>query len=69
MKSKNILAIIAIIIVLALIGGLIMGYYKNFTTEVKNPIATMEVEGFGTVKIELYPRNGTKYSKKLYSII
>ena len=23
--------------------------------EVKNPILTMEVEGFGTVKMELYP--------------
>ena len=32
-----------------------MGYYKNATMEVKRPIATMEVENFGTVKMELYP--------------
>ena len=56
MKTKNILAIIAIIIVLVLIGGLVWGYYKKATTEVKNPIATMEVEGFGTIKLELYPQ-------------
>ena len=56
MKTKNILAIIAIIIVLVLIGGLAWGYYKKATTEVKYPIATMEVEEFGTIKLELYPQ-------------
>ena len=25
--------------------------------EVKNPIATMEVENYGTIKMELYPEN------------
>ena len=50
-KTKNIIWIIALILVIILA----FGYYKNATTEVKNPVATMEVEGFGTVKIELYP--------------
>ena len=54
-KFKNILWIIALIIILVLIGMLVFGYYKNATMEIKNPIATMEVENFGTVKIELYP--------------
>lgn len=56
MKAKNILGVIAIIIVLVLIGGVAFGYYKKLTTEVKNPIATMEVQDFGTVEIELYPQ-------------
>jgi len=55
MKTKNILAIIASIIVLVLIGVLGFGYYKKATTVVKNPVATMEVKDFGTIKIELYP--------------
>ncbi len=55
MKTKQIITIIAIILVIALIGWLCYGYYEKFTKDVKNPIATMEVEGYGTVKIELYP--------------
>lgn len=54
-KFKNILWIIALIVILILIGVVVFGYYKNATMEIKNPIATMEVENFGTVKIELYP--------------
>ena len=54
-KVKNIIWIIALILVIVLIVGLGYGYYKKVTMEVKNPVATMEVENFGTVKIELYP--------------
>ena len=54
-KTKNIIWIIALILVIVLIGVVAFGYYKKVTTEVKNPIATMEVENFGTIKIELYP--------------
>lgn len=52
---KNIIWIIALILVIVLIGIVAYGYYKNATMEVKNPIAIMEVESFGTIKIELYP--------------
>ena len=31
------------------------GFYKKATTDIPNPVATMEVEDYGTVKIELYP--------------
>ncbi len=55
MKTKNIIWIIALILVIVLIAGLVYGYYKKATMEVKNPIATMEVENFGTIKMELYP--------------
>ncbi len=55
MKTKNIIWIIALILVIVIIATLGYGYYKGATMEVKNPIATMEVENFGTIKIELYP--------------
>ena len=54
-QGKNIIWIIALIVVVVLIGIVGFGYYKNLTMEVKNPIATMEIENFGTVKMELYP--------------
>lgn len=54
-KVKSILWIIALILVILLIAGIGYGYYRKATMEVKNPIATMEVENFGTIKIELYP--------------
>ena len=54
-KRNNIGLIMAIIVVILLIVTVTLGIFKNLTTETKNPIATMEVEGFGTVKIELYP--------------
>lgn len=56
-KTKNIIWIIALILVIILIGIVAYGYYKNATMEVKNPIATMEVENYGTIKMELYPEN------------
>ena len=54
-KLKNIIWIIALILVIILIAGVGYGFYKKATLEVKNPIATMEVENFGTIKLELYP--------------
>lgn len=54
-KTKNIIWIIALILVIVLIGVLLYGYYQKATKEAKNPIVTMEVENFGTVKMELYP--------------
>ena len=55
MKASNIITIIALILVVALIGGLGYGYYQKATMEVKNPIVTMEVQDYGTIKLELYP--------------
>ena len=52
---KNVLWVIVLIVILALVGIVGFGYYRNATMEVKNPVATMEVENYGTVKIELYP--------------
>lgn len=55
MKKSKIIWIAVIVIVVALIALLGYGYYKKATEVVQNPIVTMEVEGFGTVKMELYP--------------
>ena len=54
-KVKNILWIVAVIILVVLIAWIGYGYYRNATMEVKNPIATIEVENYGTIKVELYP--------------
>ena len=52
---KKILWIIALIIVIILIGVVGYGYYQKLTMENNRPIATMEVEEYGTIKMELYP--------------
>lgn len=54
-KIANICWIIALILIIIILGGLVFGYYKKQTLNISNPIATMEVENFGTIKIELYP--------------
>ena len=55
MKISKVFTIIALVAIVALIGVLGYGYYKKVTEEIKNPIVTMEVEGYGTIKLELYP--------------
>ena len=55
---KIFLRILLIIgIILAIVGIAFVGYgfYRKATVDIPNPIATMEVEGYGTIKIELYP--------------
>ena len=54
-KFKNIIWIIALVVLIVLIGVVAYGYYRNATMEVTRPVATMEVENFGTIKFELYP--------------
>lgn len=55
MKASNIITIVALILIVVLIGGIGYGYYQKATMEVKNPIVTMEIQDYGTIKIELYP--------------
>lgn len=55
---KNFLKILLIIVIILAIAGLVfigIGYIKKITQKVENPIATIEVQDFGTIKIELYP--------------
>lgn len=53
--SQKIIMIIAILLVIGLIAYVGYGIYQKATYNVQNPVVTMEVEGFGTMKIELYP--------------
>ncbi len=55
MKVKNILLAILVIILVIILEILVMGYYRKSVEDFRNPIVTMEVENYGTVKIELYP--------------
>ncbi len=48
-------SVVALILTVAILGVLGWGYYKKKTVNVSNPIVTMEVENFGTIKMELYP--------------
>ena len=54
-KSIKILYGISIVMLIAFIGIVAYGYIQKLTVKEQKPIATMEVEGFGTVKMELYP--------------
>ena len=42
-KVKNILWVIALLVIIVLIGIVGFNFYKKATMEVKNPIVTMEV--------------------------
>ena len=52
---KKVLLILAIILVIVGIGFVCYGFYQKLTTNIPNPVATMKIENYGTVKIELYP--------------
>lgn len=54
-KVEKLIWIIALIAIIILIGVVVFGYYKKITFKTQNPIVTMEIENFGTVKMELYP--------------
>ena len=53
--SKIIISIIALVFVLAILVILCVGYAKKASTKIQKPIVTMEVENYGTIKMELYP--------------
>lgn len=67
-KKSNVLIIIALIVLIVLIGTICYGYYKNITMDVKNPIVTMEVENFGTIKLELYPDKAPETVKNFIAL-
>lgn len=54
-NGSKFLIILIIILLLALIGVLCYGYFGKATHKPENPIVTIEVEEFGTIKMELYP--------------
>ena len=54
-KTGKIIWIVALVVLVVLIGVIGFGYIKKLTYSAENPVATMEVENFGTIKMELYP--------------
>lgn len=54
-KVSTAIKIIAILLVVFLIGYVVGTIVKKVTYKAENPIATIEVEEFGTIVVELYP--------------
>ena len=54
-KVKMTIQMIIVIILIILIGWLICNRVMALTSKVVNPVATFEVQDYGTVKMELYP--------------
>lgn len=54
-KIQFILWIIIGIVAIVLVGGIVYNRVNMETQEVNNPVATFEIENYGTVKMELYP--------------
>ena len=52
----KIMMIVAILLVIAGIGYVSYGIYQKVTKQMPNPIATIEVQDYGTIKVELYPK-------------
>lgn len=55
MKKKIFLTSLALIIILGTLAYMAYGYYHKVTLKAENPIVTMEIADYGTVKMELYP--------------
>lgn len=56
MKNKKlILSIILLVIIVIIAIALICSYLIKITYKPKRPVVAMEIEGYGTVKMELYP--------------
>lgn len=55
MKKKILFVSLALIFIIAIIGFMAYGYYHKANLKAQNPVVTMEIENYGTVKIELYP--------------
>ena len=70
MKNKKLtLSIIALIFVLILGGFLAYGYYQKTTFKITRPVVSMEIEGYGTVKMELYPDMAPNTVKNFIKLI
>lgn len=52
---SKIILLVVLVIMVGLIGYLVFGYVKKLNENVQNPIVTMEIQDYGTVKMELYP--------------
>ena len=68
-NNKLALSIILFIFVLILAGFLGYGYYQKANYKLKRPVVSMEIEGYGTVKMELYPDEAPNTVKNFIKLI
>lgn len=54
-KTKNMLLIIGIVVLLLLVVAISYGIYKKVTFKAQNPVATIVMKDLGIIKVELYP--------------
>ena len=70
MKNKKLtLSIIALIFVVILGAFLAYGYYQKATYSLQRPIVSMEIDGYGTIKMELYPDEAPNTVKNFIKLI
>ena len=70
MKKNNLsLSIVVLILVLILAGFLAYGYYQKISYKIQKPIVSMEIEGYGTIKMELYPDMAPNTVKNFIKLI
>ena len=55
MKVEKIILIIVVAVLVGVLGFLGFNYIRTLTDKKENPVVSMEIEGYGTVEIELYP--------------
>lgn len=68
-KNGLVLSIVALIFVLILGGFLAYGYYQKTTYKLQRPVVSMEIENYGTIKIELYPDMAPNTVKNFIKLI
>ena len=54
-KVKKILLVLIVLALIVAIGWISVNFVMSKTGNKQNPIVTMDVDGYGTIKIELYP--------------
>ena len=64
-----ILSIIVLILVLVLGGFLAYGYYQKTTYKLQRPLVSMEIQDYGTIKMELYPDMAPNTVKNFIKLI
>lgn len=69
MKNNKLISVIALIIVILLAVMLGYGYFKKYTYKLVRPLVTMEIEGYGTIKMELYPDMAPNTVKNFVKLI
>lgn len=68
-KNSLIISICALVAVTGIGGFMLYGFYQNKNYSYTKPVVTMEIEGYGTVKMELYPDKAPNTVKNFIKLI